>query len=260
MAIDGREMIRTMDEPSIRHRNTLKRHYTMTSNVILFGYKDLTDSEKLTYQAIDSFDWSDEEGKRKGFSFPSARTLAHLRGVDRRTIFRHFDALERVGLLKREQRSGRPTLLWIEEPSAEESQRYLSTIALGRDTDVTPTRDTDVTALNEESEESEEDKTVNGAKASKGRRGEKRFLSAEERAKRDWLVGEILDVCRDEHSLAYYRRVAVALPPHRVFQALSEVRLAARENRITRSPAALFTAILRTTHEGRSRDRSDALG
>ena len=58
----------------------------MTSNVLIFGYKQLTDPVKLTYQAIDSFDWSDGDGKRKGYAFPSLATLAGLRGVDEHLI------------------------------------------------------------------------------------------------------------------------------------------------------------------------------
>lgn len=244
MAIDAGEKIREMDSPSIRRRNKLKDHYTMTSNVIIFGYRQLSDAEKLTYQAIDSFDWSDREGRRKGYAFPSADTLASLRGIDRRTIFRHFDALEKAGLLTREQRPGRPTLLWIEEPSAEESERYLSTIALGRDTDVTPTRDTDVTPL-DESEEKKQTKPLTAAKASEGRRGGKRWLSAEQRAKRDWLAGEILKVTKDPHSLGFYRSVAASVPEHRVFQRLSELRDVVRRGDLRATRGAFFTATMK---------------
>jgi hypothetical protein len=262
MAIDIDETIGEMEQPSIRRRNTLKNHYTMTSNVILFGYRQLGDSEKLTYQAIDSFDWSDGEGKRKGYAFPSVRTLAALRGVDRRTIFRHFAALQQAGLLTREVRPGRPTLLWIEEPSEKESKRYLSTMATGRDTDVTPTRDKNVTPQ-EESEESSQKQTkpLTAAKAFKGRRGGKRFLSAEESAKREWIASEILDVCGDHKSFAFYREIAAEVPDQRVFEALSEVRLASRESRIRTSRGAYFTSLISrdavySSHHAETRDRS----
>src|SRR3990172_9203492 len=105
-----------MEDLAVRRRNRLKHHYTLVSNVIIFGYRQLTDAEKLTYVAIDSFDWPDEKGERKGYAYPSVETLASLRGVDRRTIFRHLSSLEGAGLLKREARLGRPALLWIEEP------------------------------------------------------------------------------------------------------------------------------------------------
>jgi len=229
-----------MEEAGIRRRNHLKHHYTVTSNVIIFGYQSLTDAEKLTYQAIDSFDWPDAKGERKGYAYPSLGTLARLRGCDERTIRRHLAALEAVGLLSREHRAGRPNLLWIEEPSKEEGERYLSTIAIGPDTDVRGGGDTDVRPYKKE--EREENKTVNGEQSSWRRR---QRLSADQLAKREWLAGEILKVCKDEHSLGFYRKVAETVPEHRVFEALSVVRTATRERRIWSTRAALFTAIIR---------------
>jgi DNA-binding MarR family transcriptional regulator len=229
-----------MEEAGIRRRNSLKHHYTVTSNVIIFGYRQLTDAEKLTYAAIDSFDWPDEKGERKGYAYPSLSTLARLRAVDERTIRRHLAALERADLLKREQRAGRPNLLWIEEPSVEESARYLSTIAIGPDTDVRGREDTDVRPYKKE--EQETDKTVNVEQSSSKR---KQRLSADQLAKREWLAGEILKELKDKSSLGFYRKVAQIVPQHRVFEALSEVRLASREGRIRASRGAYFTSLVR---------------
>lgn len=223
-----------MDEPSIRHRNTLKRHYTMTSNVLIFGYKQLTDAVKLTYQAIDSFDWSDGGGKRKGYAFPSLSTLAELRGVDERTMRRHLSALESVNLLRRELRSGRPSLLWIEEPSKEECEAYLSTMTTGPDTDVRGRGDTDVRPIDEEAEKSETDKTVNAAKASKGNQLE---------AKVEWLAHEMQSQLEDRQSQAWFRQIALTVPEQRIFEALSEVRQASRDLKLRRK-GALFTSLI----------------
>jgi DNA-binding transcriptional ArsR family regulator len=213
----------------------------MVSNVILFGYQNLSDSAKLTYQAIDSYDWSDGEGKRKGYAFPSLSTLAELRGVDGRTMRRHIAELEEAGLLRREQRPGQPSLLWIEEPSKEESERYLSTITTGPDTDVRGTPDKNVRPLDEESEESETDKTVNGANAFKGKRGGKRLLSAQERAKREWLADEIVRVCGDRQSRPYYLILASQVPSQLIFEWLSEVRTDFNDRKMRKSRGALFT-------------------
>jgi DNA-binding MarR family transcriptional regulator len=232
-----------MEDPGIRRRNRLKHHYTLVSNVILFGYQQLTDAEKLTYAAIDSFDWPDEKGERKGYAYPSLCTIARMRNVDERTIRRHLARLESAGLLTREQRAGRPSLLWIEEPSAEESTRYLSTIVIGPDTDVRGGEDTDVRPYKKE--EREEDKTVNGEQSSLKRRPR---LSADQLAKREWLAGEMLKVLKDEHSLGFYRKVAQTVPEHRVFEALSEVRIAVTEGSIRRNRGAAFVDLI-----GRSR-------
>ncbi|HEX5478493.1 MAG TPA: hypothetical protein VFY79_02110, partial [Dehalococcoidia bacterium] len=45
----------------------------------------------------------------------------------------------------------------------------------------------------------------------------------------------------DPHSLAFYRRIAATVPEHRVFEALSETRIASRKSRIRRSRGAYFT-------------------
>ena len=228
-----------MEDLVVRRRNRLKHHYTLVSNVIIFGYRDLTDAEKLTYAAIDSFDWPDEKGERKGYAYPSLATLAKMRGVDERTIRRHLAALEGVGLLKRELRAGRPNLLWIEEASQEESEKYLSTIAIGPDTNVRGREDTNVRPYKKE--EREKDKTVNAEQSSLRRR---KRLSVEQLAKREWLAGEMLKVLKDEHSLGFYRKVAELVPEHRIFQALSETKQATREDRIRTSQGRFFTAAM----------------
>ncbi len=232
-----------MDQTSIRRRNRLKHHYTMTSNVLIFGYADLDDSAKLTYQAIDSFDWPDQTGERKGYAYPSVRTVAKLRGVNERTIQRHFEALEKAGLLRREYQPGKPCLLWIEEPSREEAENYLSTIGgVGGDTDVTTTGDTDVTP--NKKQEREKDKSVNGSLRlgeDRGRGGER--LTELERAKREWLANHMVEQLGDPHSLGFYRKIASQLPEHQVFQMLSEVRSMANGGRIRSSRARLFTTL-----------------
>jgi hypothetical protein len=46
-----------MENVTFRRRNRLKKHFVITSNVLLFGYPHVSDGAKLTYQVIDSFDW-----------------------------------------------------------------------------------------------------------------------------------------------------------------------------------------------------------
>jgi hypothetical protein len=59
----------------------------------------------------------------------------------------------------------------------------------------------------------------------------------------------MLKVLKDEHSLGFYRKVAETVPEHRVFEALSEVKAAAREATIEATKGALFSnLILRKGH------------
>jgi DNA-binding transcriptional ArsR family regulator len=228
-------MTSTDESLTVRRRNRLRHHYTLTPNVLLFGYRMLTDAEKLTYQVIDSFDWSDGAGLRKGFVYPSLGTLSSLRGTKERTIRRHLAALERAGLVTRELRPSRTSILWIEEPSDEETKAYLSLVGLDPDTNDRVNPDTDVRPLKKDEEE-ERQNHVNAAKPK---------MDADARARRDWLAQEMLEVLHDEHSLGFYRKVAQTVPEQRVFEALSEVRLADREGRVRTSKGALFVALIR---------------
>jgi hypothetical protein len=65
-----------------------------------------------------------------------------------------------------------------------------------------------------------------------------------DKAKREYLAGEILAVLGDKHSLGYYRRVAEELDPARIFEALSIVRGLVREGRIRKSRGAAFVSAL----------------
>lgn len=243
MAIDWRETISLMEQPSARPRRGPTSHYTLTSNALIFGYHDLDDGAKLTYQAIDSFDWPDQAGERKGYAYPSVPTLARLRGTSERTIQRHCDALEDVGLLRREYLAGKPARLWIEEPSAQEAEKYSSTIDKRGDTDVTPTPDTDVTPYKKEEISKKDESSLNESQRLWEQKGRGERLTALEKAKRDWLANHMVDQLGDPHSLNFYRKVAGEVPEHRVFQALSEVRLATREA-LVRKPPAMFVSLI----------------
>src|SRR3990172_6616402 len=120
-----------MDNVTFRRRNRLKNHFVITSNVILFGYMHVSDSAKLTYQVIDSFDWQDGQGLRKGFAYPSVQTLAAIRSVADRTIQRHIEELVDAGLLSKEERPGQTNILYIEDVSDGEARQYAERYAGG---------------------------------------------------------------------------------------------------------------------------------
>ncbi len=110
-----------------KRRNRLKKHFINISNVLLYGYKDLSDGAKITYQVIEGFDWeSKETGDSKGFVFPSIETISVIRNSAKRTIFRHIQELEKVKLLTRTRRRNLPSVLYIEDVSDNEANLYLS--------------------------------------------------------------------------------------------------------------------------------------
>ena len=257
-----------MEDFTIRRRNRLRHHYTLTSNVLLFGYRGLSDSAKLTYQVIDSFDWSDAAGLRKGFAHPSLGKLAAIRGIDKRSIRRHLAQLDRAGLVTRQERPGRPSMLVIEDPSIGETQAYLRTYA-GEDKIVLPTPDKNVRPYKKE-EKKERQNNVNAfqlieegeegrawkpigetvrelANRFKGERG----TNSIDKAKREHLAQEMLDVLGDRHSLGCYRRIAERCPPHIIYETLGRVKETDREGGVRRSKGALFVYLMREMALGR---------
>src|SRR6476659_6990577 len=108
-----------------QRRNRLKRHFVTTSNVLLYGYPQLSDAAKITYQVIDGFDWeSKDTGDSKGYVFPAVETLATIRHTTVRTIQRHLKELEAAQLLTRQRRQNKPSLLVIEDVSPEAATAY----------------------------------------------------------------------------------------------------------------------------------------
>jgi len=248
-----------MEDLTIRRRNRLKNHYTMTSNVLLLGYRHLSDGAKLTYQVIDSYDWSDGAGLRKGYAFPSIANLARARGVSERTLQRQIQELTNAGLLAKEERPGQTNFLYIEDVSKQEAQVYLQRFGRG-DTDDRGgvTKLTPPTSLEEEGRE--EDKIVNEVESTRQEGGSQHISelirnkverlkrigpAPPDKAKRDYLAGEMLRLLRDDHSLGFYRRVAERYPPHIIFETLGQVRGAVREGRVRKSRGALFVHSLR---------------
>jgi hypothetical protein len=116
-----------MNDPIIfRRRNRIKNDIVITSKVLLYGYKSLSDGAKLTYQVIDGFDWEDKQTKTsKGLAFPATETLALIRNASVRTIERHLKELEKVNLLNRTRRRNLPSILYIEDISKVEINQYL---------------------------------------------------------------------------------------------------------------------------------------
>jgi DNA-binding transcriptional ArsR family regulator len=209
--------------------------------VLLYGYRDLSDGAKVTYLAIDSFDWTDAAGLRKGFAHPSLGRLAKIRGVEKRSVRRHLADLEGVGLITRRERPGKPSLLIIEDPSERETESYVRTFAgPGEDKIVLSTPDKSVRPYKKEERE-EKQNLVNEEQAlSKVGELDTMARSRDSKAKREYLAQEMLNVLKDEHSLGYYRTIAESVAPHRIFEALSTVKQMSHEGRIRTTRGAVF--------------------
>ncbi len=117
------------EEVIFRRRNRLRNHFVNTSNVLLYCYEKLSDAAKITFQVIESFDWeSRETHDSKGYVFPAVATIAKLRRASERTIRRHILELIETKLLTRIRRRNKASILYIEEISTEEEQKYFDLI------------------------------------------------------------------------------------------------------------------------------------
>lgn len=114
--------------PIFQRRQRRKDHYHTLDKTIIFAYPHLSDGAKMTYIALDSYDWPDDTGTSKGYVFPYQETLAKVRGVSLRTVQNHLRELSEVGLIKVEcitTPRGRRNIYWIEDASKQEFERYL---------------------------------------------------------------------------------------------------------------------------------------
>lgn len=245
------------DRFELRYRNPLARDFVIVSQVVLVGYAGLSDGAKLTYWVIYSHDWYEPaRGGRKGYVYPTVGRLAQLRHATPRTIQRHLKELVEAGLLTRELRRGKASLLYIEEPGDEEIGRYLAQQGRGGDifvgggvTEMSPHK----------KEEDKKDKTVNGdekvlmeerSAGSPGFQPIATLLSSRPpgKASRDrgeWLAQEILSATGDAGSLGCYRTIARSCPQELVFEALALLKEALHNGAVRKSRGALVVGTVR---------------
>src|SRR3954463_4086390 len=108
-----------------RRRNRLKKHFVNVSNVLLYCYEFVSDAAKITFQVIDGFDWESKETREsKGYVFPAVEMIAKIRHTSVRSVQRHILELIKAKLLTRIRQRNKPSILYIEEVSDEEVDKY----------------------------------------------------------------------------------------------------------------------------------------
>ncbi len=243
----------------VRHRNPAAQTYVVVSRVIVVGYPQLSDGAKVTYLAISSHDWYDQSrGARKGFAFPTVRRLADLRHCTARTVQNHLAELIAAELLTREIRAGKPSILYIEEPSEKELDRYLGEqqTAWGENSFGAGVK---ISSPHKQEEEKQEE-PVNGNES---------VLMEERKASThgliplgqvlapkvnqatptvtdegEWLVQEMAAQTSDQArmALACYQKIATGCPADLIFEALSILKQARTEGDGVRNRGAFFVA------------------
>lgn len=263
-----------------QRRNRLKKHFVNTSNVLLYCYEALSDAAKITFQVIDGFDWEDHEtGESKGYVYPAVETLANIRKTSVRTIQRHILELIEAKLLTRLRRRNKSSVLYIEEVSEIEINKYFDVIKpkneankSRNDKNVVSHKAPETTKMsfaysNKKDEKKENEINVN--EDLKKRKGngmmslqgimkqydiDKHSLSKNKvkslqsvpknRDKRDYYAQEIANTLGDQKSLGCYRVIAEKVPEPVIFEILSSIKEAAREGKIKVSRGALFVSII----------------
>jgi hypothetical protein len=242
----------------IRHRNPIGDRFVIVSRTVLFGYPGISDGAKLTYWVVYSHDWygPGEEG-RKGYVWPTIARIARLRHATERTIQRHLIELIQSGLLARVQRKGKPSILYIEEPSE-------TTIQPDNDPGGDEYVGGGVTKMSPPSEEDEDKKNNNAVNEDEAisqkpnqpdnrNRGWKslhlllpqRLAARGEHSQEEWLAQQILASTGDAYSLGCYRLIARKCDQELLFEALALLKEAKREKKVRRSQGALFLGIVR---------------
>lgn len=263
-----------------QRRNRLKKHFVNTSNVLLYCYEALSDAAKITFQVIDGFDWEDHEtGESKGYVYPAVETLANIRKTSARTIQRHILELIEANLLTRLRRRNKSSVLYIEEVSEIEINKYFDVIKpkdeankSRNDKNVVSHKAPETTKMsfaysNKKDEKKENEINVN--EDLKKRKGsgmmslqgimkqydiDKHTLPKNKvkplqsvpknRDKRDYYAQEIADTLGDQKSLGCYRVIAEKVPEPVIFEILSSIKEAAKEGKIKVSRGALFVSII----------------
>lgn len=258
-----------------QRRNRLKKHFVNTSNVLLYGYQSLSDGAKITYQLIDSFDWeSKETGDSKGFVYPSIEKLAEIRLAGKRTVFRHIKELEKAKLLTRVRRRNRPSVLYIEDVSEEEANKYLKRFVDRKESTEEKSRSAkngisqtmpEVPKMafaytrKEEEPLKENEINVNEKKHLKGNgvdalsdilmqyklKRPQKMEKPDEISKRDYTAEKIADELNDQKSLGCFRVIAEKVPQNVIFEVLASVKETYRAGKIKQSRGALFVEIIK---------------
>jgi hypothetical protein len=247
----------------LRHRNPLAHDYVIVSRVILIGYPQVSDGAKLTYWVIYSHDWYEaSRGGRKGYAYPTIGRLARLRNSTERTIQRHLAELIEAELLTREMRPGKASVLYIEEPSSQEVERYLGQFAEGGDnsggggvTKMSPHKQEEEKQINPDNGVEEAVMEENGHAGSQwptiGEILKDRKIQPEAAASRtDWLAQQMIEQTGDHEGSGCYRVIAGRAPEPVIFEALSLLKEARHEGGVRR-PGALFVSIVRRLCEAR---------
>lgn len=257
MSIQSGESGTTAEAFVVRHRNPLAKDYVIVSRVVLMGYPQLSDGAKVTYWVIYSHDWYEAgRGGRKGYVYPTIGRLALLRHTTARTVQRHLAELIEAGLLTRELHRGKPSVLFIEEPSQEEAEHSRKDEDEGGDIFVGG----GVTFLSPLQEDKEKQiKPVNAGKeammekrsdGSGGLSPIKALLDSKQFRRKsvkrtDWLADQIVEATGDAKSRGCYMAIAGRCPESLVFEALSLLKEARRDGSIRKSRGALFVGIVR---------------
>jgi hypothetical protein len=240
-----------------RHRSPAALEYLIVSKIVLLGYPHVSDGAKISYWVIYSHDWVEQaSGLRKGYVYPSLKRLATLRHTTERTIRRHLAELIGAALITRELRPGKPSVLYIEEPTGPEAENYLALRHQREDKNVRPPR-TKMSAPYKNDKDKQE-KLVNGIEKQVMEEGARRSASslqpmsqllrarkAPEVADRTtWLVEEMVAQTGDPENSACYRVAAERCSEAVIFEALALLKDARPDGQI-RNRGAWFVSTLK---------------
>lgn len=103
---------------AIFKENVKRCGFAMVSNVLIRGYRDLSNGAFRAYCNLLIYAW------QGNVVYPSVQQQAEDLGVKERQIQRYLDELFKARLIFREYRNGQTNILWIQDPNDNEVKKY----------------------------------------------------------------------------------------------------------------------------------------
>ncbi len=196
---------------------------------------------RMTYAMLLNYAW------QKDFCWPAQQQLGRDLGLKPRMIRYHLDELRRSGLVDwKRQGLNRPNIYYIlalpNDPRPDDADQGDNGPRPDRQYFATPDR---------QSISAQERQSIADKEYSKKNTKNVNVISSSHnedddvKARQDYLVSEILAVCKDSHSTGFYRRIAKIVPADLIFEAIAETNACGFKGQLKKTHGALFTSLVK---------------
>lgn len=228
MAFDPTQRTVVIRDPALRQ---FDGGFTALPNRIL-KHRDLSLGARMTYGMLLSYAW------QKDFCHPAQERIALDLGVSDRSVRTFLAELRENRLITwKQQGLNKPNIYYLLKlPDAPAAHHPGPANSSAPDRKPASVQDRQSTSDKEYSKNNTN--TVNVIYTPPPK-------DEEQTAHEDYLVSEILAVCRDTHSRGFYQQLARIAPPDLIFRTLAETRAQANRGGVRKSRGAIFTDLIK---------------